>query len=553
MSTSGRRSSRLGWLPIALVTAVAFLLPLRTMLRASGPAMEEGFMLVFPDRVLHGAVPNKDFLNLYGPGSLWVLAGAYKVFGVSILVERIVGLLQLVGVAVGAALLVRWWGRWVAGTAVFLTAMLLTPTMQLTAIPWMGALALGLLATASLLQARHEAALRVARAGSRWAVLGGVLAGLAVLYRLDLGPAVVLAGAAALWGLPRRTVRAALLGFAGGLSPYVVHVALAGPATVWRGLVIDPVFHLRAARRLPVPPDFNKLHGVERVIGIVDRWWPLPRLSPQHQLYTWFLLLAVLTPVVLAIAARDVHRNRDRLRPRALLAGSLFVLGVSPQAVQRADGIHFAWVSVVLFALLPAAILELVGDRPRRLAWPLVGAIASVFVVAAVALTLPTYTARRYIALTQDSMHPAKTIAITHDGRTFYSGDDPKFAHSIRSLLSAVDRFAKPGSRVIVGNTDMRRVPYVDSFLYYLLPRYEPGTRFIEFEPGITNRRGTVLTAEMQRADVFIASDRWLTWEEPNTSMKPGDPGPRRVLRSEFCPKGNFGNGYQLFLRCTKS
>ena len=52
----------------------------------------------------------------------------------------------------------------------------------------------------------------------------------------------------------------------------------------------------------------------------------------------------------------------------------------------------------------------------------------------------------------------------------------------------------KPGSRVIVGNTDMRRVPYNDTFLYYLLPRYVPGTASMEFEPGLTNRRGTTLT-----------------------------------------------------------
>ena len=34
-----------------------------------------------------------------------------------------------------------------------------------------------------------------------------------------------------------------------------------------------------------------------------------------------------------------------------------------------------------------------------------------------------------------------------------------------------------PGGRVIVGNTDMRRVPYNDTFLYYLLPHYTPGHR----------------------------------------------------------------------------
>ena len=111
----------------------------------------------------------------------------------------------------------------------------------------------------------------------------------------------------------------------------------------------------------------------------------------------------------------------------------------------------------------------------------------------------------------------------------------PASPHSIDALLRAVERDVKPGGRVIVGNTDMRRVPYNDTFLYYLLPRYVPGTASMEFEPGLTNRRGTTLTGEMERADAFIASDRWLTWNEPNDSMKPGDPGPAEVLHRDFC------------------
>ncbi|TMB37511.1 MAG: hypothetical protein E6J55_25855, partial [Deltaproteobacteria bacterium] len=52
-------------LAVALVL-VAFGLPLRGLLRGPGPPMEEGFMLVFPERVLAGDLPNRDFLHLYG-------------------------------------------------------------------------------------------------------------------------------------------------------------------------------------------------------------------------------------------------------------------------------------------------------------------------------------------------------------------------------------------------------------------------------------------------------------------------------------------------------
>ncbi len=46
-------------------------------------------------------MPNRDFLHLYGPGGVWVLAGAFEVFGVSLAVDRVVGLLQLVGIIGG--------------------------------------------------------------------------------------------------------------------------------------------------------------------------------------------------------------------------------------------------------------------------------------------------------------------------------------------------------------------------------------------------------------------------------------------------------------------
>lgn len=36
-------------------------------------------MLAFPEQLLHGHVPHVDFLHLYGPGSLWVLAAVYRV------------------------------------------------------------------------------------------------------------------------------------------------------------------------------------------------------------------------------------------------------------------------------------------------------------------------------------------------------------------------------------------------------------------------------------------------------------------------------------------
>ena len=104
-------------------------------------------MLYFPERVARGDVPNVDFLHLYGPGSLHVLAGWYGVFGHSLAAERTFGLLQHLGIILALFTLARPWGR-VAATIVGALAVfyVMTP-IALTAMAWNGGLALTLWST----------------------------------------------------------------------------------------------------------------------------------------------------------------------------------------------------------------------------------------------------------------------------------------------------------------------------------------------------------------------------------------------------------------------
>src|SRR6185436_3490290 len=141
-----RRGSFSRWLPPVIVGAV-LVLPLRGLLRAPGPPMEEGFMLVFPERFLHGDIPNRDFLHLYGPGSVWALAGAFKVFGVSLLTERLFGLAQQMAIVFGIYALARRWGRTIAVSGALTSALIIIP-FGLTALAWIGGVGLGVLGLA---------------------------------------------------------------------------------------------------------------------------------------------------------------------------------------------------------------------------------------------------------------------------------------------------------------------------------------------------------------------------------------------------------------------
>ena len=140
---AGRTSSAARDVLCLLLIAAAFALPLRGLLRYQGPPMEEGFMLAFPQRVLAGDVPNTDFLHLYGPGSLWALAGVFEVFGDTLATERLFGLLQHAGIVFGIFAIARPWGRRLATACALVALVVIIGPIGLTALAWNGAVALG--------------------------------------------------------------------------------------------------------------------------------------------------------------------------------------------------------------------------------------------------------------------------------------------------------------------------------------------------------------------------------------------------------------------------
>ena len=534
--------------------AVACALPLVELWRVPGPPMEEGFMLVFPELVLEGWVPNRDFLHLYGPGSLWVLAGAFKLFGTTLEVERIVGLLQLLGVVSGVFALLRPWGRWLAAAGATVTAVVLLPAGGLTALAWIGGLALALWALDRALGAA-EAPPETSRRRRGW-VAAGLLAGVALLYRPDLALALGLA-MLGLWRAIDPAGRRRFLGaLALGLSPYLVHIATAGPGTVFRGLVVEPVFELRGGRSLPFPPSWSSFDGyLQRVAALVEPSWPLPAPPTPAQLVLWVGLLLAANALLLAAGVVAARRGERRL-----LVLALFSAGLLPQAIQRADSTHLAWVSCVPLGLLPAAVVELTRTwRPRVRSVPRAALAAVVPAVATVALA-PTFVWGLYGDYVARSFGQWEREAgtIRRGDRTFHYGRLDAVA-AVDALLPDVERIAEPGDSLLVGTGDLRKTPHSEAFLYYLLAELDPATRYIEMDPGIANAPDSGLANELRAADVVILSTIKDDWDEPNDSRVFGANEPNEVIAEDFCLVGSYGEGpagrglYELYERCARA
>src|SRR5262249_27251184 len=126
----------------------------------------------------------------------------------------------------------------------------------------------------------------------RFLVTAGLLAGAALLFRLDLIVAITLAGVALFPLFTSRERRTLLLSLAAGVSPYLIHLATAGPGNVLPGMTLAPVVSPRGGRPLSVPPPPGHLEGFLQRAGELRKLdWPIPTLHSPLQLTIWFFVL----------------------------------------------------------------------------------------------------------------------------------------------------------------------------------------------------------------------------------------------------------------------
>jgi hypothetical protein len=554
----------LRWWPIAVVLAVIGA-ALRGLYLSPGAPMEEGFMLVFPERLLKGDVANVDFLHLYGPGSLHLLAGVYKVFGTTVDVERTVGLAYNLAIVAALMVLAHRWGRVTAATAGVVATLVVFTPIGLIALAWHGAIALALWSLVVAIRGyEHDGGSddsddsdgRRSRLARQAPWLAALLAGLALSFRPDLVLALAGAHGVCWWlaGRPRSRRWVALAGFLGGLLPTFVQIVQAGPEAFWRGVFTEPVFTLRAGRTLPRPPSWGTLDGALQVIGEKPPpWWPIPAIAAPHQLFLWFWLLPIGSIVGLVLAVRWWRRSRSP-RHRAMVAIATFGVGLLTQALQRPDSAHLLWGSVVAFPLASCWTAEWwtlrdgSGSRLARLT-----AVVAPLVV--ITVLLPFYTVRTYTVHVRQSLGASNHglppgLPVVRGDREYRLGDVRAWKAS-QEAVDALAARAQPGERLLIGPVDLRQTMYSNVFFYFLFPELTPATRYIEMDPGLANADGSSVPADVASADWLILDRLWSGWIEPNDSIVFGSDDANVVVEQQFCLVGSYQRDLvRLYHRC---
>lgn len=504
--TTGRRQFL-----VATITAVILCIPLGHGFERVGPAMDEGALLLYPEMILKGALPYRDFETFYGPGNLSVLSAAYAIFGVDIFVERAVGLIYRLLVVIGLFCIVRQWGTIVAAGSMGLAGSLFLWT-NIGAYAWVGAWACvlwSLWLTATSVGWRH--------------LVGGIVAGIALFYRPDLAPALI-AGALPLFlWLDRpgrwKYVAGALL----GLLPLAALTLWIGPGEIFNNLFLFPVLRSNPARQLPL-------------------------LSADTAVILLLAAHVIASLVNVWAGALAVRTDKRDVKARLLLGAALFGLILTQQAIQRIDDGHVVAPALVSLGLLPLSILviarrraEALGDGARQ--W-----IAVLASIVAVQTVLPEHTIFfRQEFLAGLGFTPNGGVFVEGGGRSFPVGSQ-ETAAATDTLLKNLDKLSLPGQRLFVGPADLRRTNYNDTFLYHLAPKLRPATYFLEMNPLSANRPDSRLAGDVRSADWLVLNRAWDSWSEPNRSVEFGSDAPNRVVSEYFEVVGQSGT-YVLLRR----
>jgi hypothetical protein len=444
----------------ALLFVLAAVLSASAIWQEIGPH-DEGLMLQAAARIADGQLPYRDFWWNYGPGQPLLLAPFDALFGGSLVPWRVLRVLLDATVALLAFVLagreverlggVRGWRRllpllaWVAvaGAMAFPTGPGPNPA----------ALALGLGALV---------------AAPRHAVLAGILAGVAAVFRLEIGAAAALG--VALLGAPR-AIAFAMATAALGWLPFI----LAAPDEA-----LDQTLgflRIQDLQRLPFPLDPAEAGGDPN--KLLELWMPA-------------LLVAGTAAVALGAAVRRPPLAALALGPLAL-AGLAYLLG-------RTDEFHLVPLSVALAVLLAAAAAR----EPRGLA--AAGLTALLALVAVHGLERKAGQLRHLPEL-------APVPGPAGDGVRTGAAE----AADLRAVLDAV------GDRTLfVAPPRFDQVTVGDPLLYVLAGAENP-TRYDVMQPGV------VTTAEVQRemvADLERARPQVLVrWRDPRTGPEPNGSG----------------------------
>ena len=465
-----------------------------TILRGLDP-FDEGLMLQAARRVAAGELPYRDFLWPYGPGQPYLLAGVFKMLGVSLLEWRVLRTITDAGVAVVVFALVRRQAplrlallAWLAAACAMAQATSANPF----AIPLFASLlAIGTATSAG--------------PGRPRVALAGAITALAAAWRLDfaLFAAAGVVASLALEPVPRperlrriglySAVAAALV-----VLTYLPFLIAAGPGTLWDALAGNSLSQ-GGYWRLPFPLVYE---------GALRVWPPGALVDDAKELLDFYLPLVLVVGLVVAAALaarRWWHLGAAPWRSAGVL---VFAAGCCLYLLSRTDEFHATPLLVTLAVLLPLSLARAHRGGNRAMEAVLAAAFALLLVYGA---------ANRLSALIAPGRYEPVRVAVA-DGVK----ERPSEARSIRRVVEIVQQRTSPADPIYVAPLRSDLVRVNNPLLYVLTERENASVRDFGLLTSASAQRGIVSELRRVRPRVIV---RWTAptsaRPEPNLRGRP--------------------------------
>lgn len=445
--------------------------------------LQGGDYVTAAERVLSGQIPYRDFWTMYAPGSFYLLALLYKIFGTHILVGSIAASVICSGaVCLCYRLAVNLTGRETAGVlcaGIFFAASYAT-SYCITPGPY--PMTILLVLTALNLFIRHT------RSGSATLLFAaGIATGTTIIFKHDVGGYTGLAIAAglitgqllqtAVTHKPVLQLARTLAVFSAGAALPAVPVAacfavLAGP-DMWQDLIVFPATDFRFAR----PENYPGLWPT----GIYHEWL-LKMLFNILDYLTFTVPFAVFLCAVAALAVAAARRHLACLVPGVTFAAG-FLLHYSSAHIQINTNI----ISMSLYASLLGALLYMLISRTTglgRAAWfnAAVVLLATGWMLAL--LVKPLYNLYSAYHLT-DQAAAELTLPKMSGIRV-----SPAEQRELQELYEFINATIPPGKKTFIGQHRHDAVVVGDTLTYFALDRLN-ATRHDQLHPGIVDREVT--------------------------------------------------------------
>jgi hypothetical protein len=487
---------------------------------------DEGIVLTASMRVAAGQLPHRDFYAIYGPAQFYILAGLYRLFGESILVERLFDLFfRALMVASVYTIASSYFRRSVA------------PCTSLATLVWLFGLYFGSAGSAAipvssfnLISTALIISVFTRTISTRRIFAAGAIAGIATLFRYDTGIALLGIHACVIAiGICIRLKGKRLRAFVSAFWPYLTGFAL---------VTLPPaLYYLSVASLHPLVHD---------IILFPSRYYhrarnlPFPAISLEgFDNFAIYLPIAVVGISLYAVVA-DRLRARDnkastqsefeqQRRCGFLIAFSLLALVMYFKGFVRL-GLVQMYLAITPSLLLAAALFQqrFTFRRPVRI---------SIMLVVWLSLLSPAWCSLREIRdlYQQHSSLPQRvwsaarrtTRAITTTwckttnsatrGLCFLPEDDRI------QTVEFIDSHTRPDQKIFVGVTHHDRIFINDNLIYFASHRL-PATRWSHFDPDLQNRFDIqvqiVQELEVNTPPYVVLDSEFDQVHEPNDSSR---------------------------------